>query len=594
MSENLFGPQLKPEYRRETHQRNLSGLKHLGRITPLPPQPGQPLRLTATTSGLIPFEEVCCRYTWDGTSPLTEGAATIRLTPLETRWDELSWDYVQVWQGEIPAAGPGVLLRYAVAGRVAGSARWVFAETQTTDPQAATLFAAWIDHNGPPAWSRGAVLYHIMLDRFSPGRGRAWKSPENVHGFFGGTLQGVIDNLDYIQSLGVDTLWLSPLFASPTHHGYDATDLYRVEPRLGTSQDLETLISLAHQREMRIVLDFVANHWSNRHPTFRDAQTNPASPYRDWYLWRAWPDDYESFFDVRSMPKLNLRYGSPVRTYLIECARHWLARGVDGFRLDHADGPEQDFWADFRRACRQANPECWLFGEVVKPPPVQRAYAGSLHGNLDFMLARALRETFAFERWDVAQFEAFLAAHERFFPPGFSRPAFLDNHDMNRFLFAAGGDTSALRLAALVLFTLPAPPILYYGTEVGLSQHRSIQNGLGFDEARLPMLWGADQDGDLLAYFRKLIGLRRAHPWLPAAQRRVLHLDAGQGTYAYRQESGDAFFLVALNRSKQPRNIEVPCETGKSVYDRLYGNSVLVREQSVEIHLPPRSGALIF
>ena len=329
-----------------------------------------------------------------------------------------------------------------------------------------------------------------------PGDGVPWKKPTNLSGFFGGTLRGAIQKLDYIQSLGCNAVWLSPLFASPSHHGYDGTDYYTVEPRFGTNAELIELIEKAHQRGMRIILDFVANHWSNQHPTFQAAQHDPDSEYRAWYTWQHWPDEYTSFFGVKGMPQLNLKH-KPTSDYLLRCVQHWLRKGVDGYRLDYAPGPPRTFWADFRQACKAVNPDAFLFGEVVSHSEVIASYIPHFDGCLDFLLADALRRTFVLETSTPLEFEAFLAAHEMYFPKDFSLPAFLDNHDMTRILYLAGEDKAKVRLAALVLFTLSAPPVIYNGTEVGVSQ----RNPLGrFEEARLPMPWGDEAR-------RKLVGL---------------------------------------------------------------------------------------
>ena len=124
-----------------------------------------------------------------------------------------------------------------------------------------------------------------------------------------------------------------------------------------------------------------------------------------------------------------------MREYILDVARYWLEEGFDGFRLDYAYGPPFDFWVDFRRACRKVKPACWIFGEVVHSADIQRAFSGVMDGTLDFLLARALREMIAFEHMSLADFESFLSMHETFFPAEFSRPAFLDNHDMSRFLY---------------------------------------------------------------------------------------------------------------------------------------------------------------
>ncbi|HFD39806.1 MAG TPA: alpha-amylase, partial [Anaerolineae bacterium] len=137
-------------------------------------------------------------------------------------------------------------------------------------------------------------------------------------------------------------------------------------------------------------------------------------------------------------------------------------------------------------------------------------YVGRLDGCLDFLTADALRRTFALGRWTEEQLTRFLARHERFFPTDFVRPTFLDNHDMDRFLFLAGGDQEALRRAAAVQMALPGPPIIYYGTEVGLSQKVSIRAGAGMHVNRVPMVWGKEQDRDLLAFYRALIRHRHS------------------------------------------------------------------------------------
>lgn len=580
----IYGHQILPENRVTNHLKALTGLKHFSRREPLGPRSGEPITLTVTTSGATSFDQVVCHYTVDNaTEP-----SSLPLSPSSVYWDQPSWDYVRVWQGQIPGQPDGSILRYHIAGRRTGTECWVYAENQAQTAAEATDFAVHIGDPTAPAWTQDAILYHIYLDRFYPGKDRSWNPTQVVTDFYGGTLRGVIEKLDYLHNLGVNTLWLSPIFASPTPHGYDATDLFRVEPRFGSNEDLKELIASAHARGIRILLDFVPNHWSNEHPTFQSAQTNPDSPYRNWYIWRNYPDEYEAFFDVKTMPKINLSQGSPARAHLLDAARFWLEQGVDGYRLDHADGPAHDFWADFRRTCQQTNPNCWLFGEVVKPPPVQRAFYGNLHGQLDFAVALALRETFALKNWTLAHFDAFLAAHESFYPAGFSRPAFLDNHDMNRFLTLAGNDLNRLKLAALVLFTLPGQPILYYGTEIGLSQQKFIGDGLGFDEARLPMLWEDVSASALVNYFRTLIHLRAAHP--VSTGRRTLIVDPDAGLYAYTPAPGT---VIALNTHAEPRTLRIPVTLPETAQDRLNGHLIVPYADHLEIHLPPESGAFI-
>jgi glycosidase len=203
-----------------------------------------------------------------------------------------------------------------------------------------------------------------------------------------------------------------------------------------------------------------------------------------------------------------------------------------------------------------------MFGELVRTPEQQLSYAGLFDGTLDFLLCQAMRNTFAAGTMSLAAFDAFLNRHEAYFPAqsAFSRPSFLDNHDMNRFLWQAGGDKRRLKLATLVQFTLGGAPIVYNGTEVGVTQERGIHdaNSQGMEECRQPMLWGEEQDSDLYATFWTLSHLRRNHPALWRGGRRTLFLDSATQTYAYAREDGHEALVVGLNLSDEPRTLVVP------------------------------------
>ncbi|MYC75636.1 alpha-amylase [Candidatus Poribacteria bacterium] len=588
----MFGPQRDFENCIVEYRSNLVGIKHLHRLNPpftnlSGPQPNRPIGIYVTTSGGVAYDVIRCWMDVDGEE------STFELTSSESVWNSLEWRYLRHWRGQIPPQPSGTVVRYRIGGRIVGSDGWIFADNQARMLSEATEFAICIDDSDVPQWVREAVIYHIFLDRFYPGDGVPWKKPTNLSGFFGGTLRGAIQKLDYIQSLGCNVIWLSPVFASPSHHGYDATDYYTVEPRFGTNAELVELIEKAHRRGIRIILDFVANHWSNHHPTFQAAQQDPESEYRAWYTWQRWPDEYTSFFTVKGMPQLNLKH-KPASDYLLRCAEHWLQKGVDGYRLDYAPGPPRTFWADFRQACKAVKPDAFLFGEVVSHSEVIASYIPHFDGCLDFLLADALRRTFILETSTLLEFEAFLAAHETYFPDNFSLPAFLDNHDMTRILYLAKGDKAKVRLAALVLFTLSAPPVIYNGTEVGVSQ----RNPLGrLEEARLPMPWEDEVDEDLLDYFRRLGALRKRFSVLASGMRKVVHLNVQKGTYAYLQASAEGEVLVALNTSRCSQTIDVAISLGQdrdsTLKDQLNENRVTVSEDGISVSLPAQGGAFI-
>jgi cyclomaltodextrinase / maltogenic alpha-amylase / neopullulanase len=480
----------------------------------------------------------------------------------------------------IPGQAADTIIRYMLSG-VTSSGEEIFAD-------GSTIYACYIADDPPPAWTQDAIIYQIFVDRFYPGHGKSWLSTATPAGFYGGTLRGILEKLDYLGDLGVNVLWLTPIFPSPSHHGYDATDLFDIEPRLGTKSDLMELVDHAHRREMKLLLDLVPNHVSNMHPAFISAASIPNSPYRSWFNFYHWPDRYQSFFDVPELPQLNLREPS-ARKHMLKAVAYWLDLGVDGYRVDYAIGPTPDFWADFRQVVRKVRPDSWTFGEVVEPPDSQIYFSGGLDGCLDFNLMEAMRNAFAYGDWEAEEFGSYLERHEAYFPQAFSRPSFLDNHDMNRFLWAAQGNQRRLRLAALCQFTLSGPPIIYYGTEVGLSQVRDVrQDGRGLpEESRLPMLWGNDQDDDLLSYYRDLIRMRKTLTQLKHGRVSIYDTDKSALLYT-RGEDGDV--MVALNLSQEMNVVQLKNQWRKFLLRTHPGDARLVEDT---LYIAPLGGAVL-
>ncbi len=550
--ETLFGQNASIEARSAFAQQRLQGIQHRRRLSPGSPRAGEMPVVSVIVGPELPVDEVVCLVT-------EPEAAVVPLRRVKTEWDLLLWSYYEVWEAELPAHPAGTLARYQIRAHDVDSGEIYWADDGAE-------YSYVVGDSGPPAWALPAIIYQIFPDRFSPGIGRDWNPVSSLSDIHGGTLRGIIDHLDYIAGMGFTTLWLNPFFPDETHHGYHATDYFAVNPRLGTLDDMRELVDKTHERGMRLLLDFVGNHWGSRHATFQEARANRASPYYNWYFWKHWPDEYVAYYDVPDLPKLNVD-NPAMREHLLRSVGYWLGDvGFDGLRLDHADGPSFDFWTDVRAVARSIRPDAWMFGELIRPPDQQLRYAGLFDGTLDFLLGQALRETFAHGAMSLAGFDAFLNRHETYFPEQstFSRPSFLDNHDMDRFLFRAEGDKRKLKLAALVQFTLGGAPIVYNGTEAGLSQERAIhaEDSQGMEESRRPMLWGDEQDSDLTSYFWYLSHLRRAHPALWRGRRRTLHLDSAAKTYAYAREDGNDVVIVGVNMSEEPQSFVVPYVDG--------------------------------
>lgn len=519
------------------HRTHYQGLQHSFQITPRDPQPGQTVTLTVRAGADLGINQVACYYTTDGSWPKgSRGIATqgteIPLRMIGTEWDTIAWNYTTLWRCELPPQIDGTTVRYSFSGWREGGEE-VFADwpdpTSTAEhaasaffkgdplpttlmgnPQQPKCFSYRVDTLTPPQWAYDAIIYHIFVDRFYPGDAKQWLQTDDLEGLCGGTLWGVYDKLDYIADLGVNCIWLSPTWSSPSHHGYDVTDYSQTRPEFGGDAALRAVIKGAHQRGIRVLLDLVCNHVSNEHPFFVEALADPTGPCREWFNFDESAVGYRAFFGVASMPELNLNHPA-AREWMLDIARYWLTEfDIDGYRLDYANGPGPSFWSDFRAACKEVKPDSWCFGEVVDAPDVLQTYVGSLDGCLDFHLGATLRNTYAWQTCSEEALAQFEAHHRAYFPPEFVMPTFLDNHDMDRFLFIAGGDKDALRRAAQRQMQCVGPPIIYYGTEIGLSQPISTKDGQGLHVSRTPMLWGDQQDQALLAFYRDLIAKRRA------------------------------------------------------------------------------------
>jgi cyclomaltodextrinase / maltogenic alpha-amylase / neopullulanase len=552
MEDFIFGT-LSTDESRLAYLTNIrGGVTHAHQRFPRDPLPHQAIEIDLTVGPSYPYNQAWVYWTNDGSDPegmngnAVNGYA-VPLEPTDSEWDTFLWGYVRRFRGEIPSQLAGTVVRYRVSA--GNHSEEILADNRT-------YYGFYVDHDPPPAWAQDAIIYQIFADRFFGPSKDFPKIEQKPSLKSNGTLRGIIEKLDYIAELGVNCLWLTPIFPSPSYHGYDATSFFEINPRLGTKEDFKELVEQAHARGIRILMDFVPNHWSSKHPTFTEATQDRNSEYFNWYTFEHWPDQYKCFFTSRGLPQINLRYPA-ARQHVLDAAKHWLEFGADGYRVDYCIGPTPDFYADFRRVTRTAKPDSWTFGEAVDPPNSQLTFEGGMDGALDFMLLEAMRKTFAFGKWDARQFGEFLDRHETYFPTTFTRPSFLDNHDMNRFLWVASGDIRKLKLAALCQFTLVGAPVVYYGTEVGLSQNNDVMQG-GFaihEEARLPMIWGAEQDRDLFAFYKDLIALRKAHSALRRGARTNIYTD--DRVLAYRRTEDRESLVTVLNISEQEASLEL-------------------------------------
>ena len=293
---------------------------------------------------------------------------------------------------------------------------------------------------------------------------------------------------------GATCIWLSPIFPSPSHHGYDATD-YRGSSRAWAREDDCASWSrrprAGHPGDPRLR----GQPLIAAHPAFQEAFVDQQSPKASWFTFTQWPDQYLAFSACSTTPRST---ATTRGARLHDRERALLARaGHRRVPLRLREWPIARLLERISRCYTRGMPDSITLGEVVETPALQRSYLGRMDGCLDFLLLQALRQFFAFGTMAPSAFDTFLRRIWHSSRSDFVLPSFLDNHDMNRFLWVVGGDTRRLKLAAICQFTLPHPPIVYYGTEVGLRRQRDVRyaDGSGHpEEARQPMRWGQAQD----------------------------------------------------------------------------------------------------
>ena len=546
------------------------GIAHGSRIMPHDPLPDTPVTLLFSVSLAVPIEDIAVYYTTDGLEPVGErGRATHGLVVM-ARADAVTIETdiaVRQWHAQLPAQHTGTLVRYRVDGWNNEGGYWQAdnVEPVSVPPLHGRVFAYHVDHWAAPQWWYDAVVYHIFVDRFNAGTGEPRlldHDQREITDFFGGTLQGIIEKLDYIQALGANCIWLSPIFESATHHGYNASDYYTVAQRYGTNETLRQLTHAAHQRGMHVLFDFVANHTSDKHAAFIDALAHPTGPMAQWYaIGDTVPNGYRSYASVGDMPELRTDHPA-VQRYLFEAANYWLSNlGADGLRLDYMPGPSHAFWTLFQQAIKTSTPNALTLGEITGPMDEIANYAGRVDAFMDFPLTRLLRQTFALRSLPLTTLLAQLDEHHA--PIGMSGATLLDNHDMHRFLWLADGKIERLKLAAVCHMTLAGTPIVYYGTEVGLSQYGDAHRENAY--ARAPMLWDERQDTALLALYRQIIALRITHTALRYGARINIELDVPGATDAnnraqvggYMRVLGQSYLLVFLNNNEQQLTVRL-------------------------------------
>jgi glycosidase len=388
------------------------------------------------------------------------------------------------------------------------------------------------------SWLKEAIIYNIFIDRFSVGKEKdiEWsKVPGDRPEFCGGNIRGIIERLDYLSDLGINTILLTPFNTTTEYHGYHVTDFFGVDPRFGTLEDIKELIAKSHQRNIRIIMDFVVNHVSDQHPYFLDARTHLGSPYRKWFTFKNWPDDYLTFLNFKQLPKLNLENPETVQ-HILDGALFWVGLGFDALRIDHVLGVSYEFISLFEKTVKNKNPDLLILGEALKGEIyddemetlkiknkhvfsiltklhihtgilVQLQYAKYFDGLFDFSFRDIMKNLFT---WggpcsSTKIIDTVLKMYYLLYPKKTTLISVLDNPDKDRFIFALKNDRTSYFKAVKIQFEQKQPPMIFYGSEVGLSQEYGLKSRNNGDLAvRAKMPWH-QLDQEMLSFYKKLI-----------------------------------------------------------------------------------------
>jgi alpha-amylase len=471
-------------------------------------------------------------------------------------------------------------------------------------------------------WAKTAIFYEIFIRSFADGDGDG----DGI-----GDFKGLTEKISYLKELGVTAIWLMPFFESPSYHGNDSTNYYKINPAYGTNTDFQEFLNAAHDNGMKVIADLTINDTSDRHPWFFRAQTDPKSSYYNYYVWadefddldttnwngqKIWHDSLggNSYLGVfgADMPDLNFRY-YPVREEMKKIAHYWLdpnsdgnlSDGVDGFRLDavmHIDDNDlevtHNWWQEFNSYVKSVNPNAFLVGEVYAGDQVVASFLQDMDSCFNFGLANRIIYMSGGRYSDPI--ESIHKVHQKYseYSKEYVDSIFITNHDQARIATILDGDKRLEKLAASLLLTLPGTPFIYYGEELGqegnkpdeyirgpldwygsacgngmtkgqlgFSKYTKLNDGISVEEE-------VKDPQSLLNYYKKLIKIRKEYSVFYTGNYKVAITP--KDTYGYYIEGGPNKLLVIHNLSKDEKTVAVATGAIELISDKATEDSIVI------------------
>lgn len=415
-------------------------------------------------------------------------------------------------------------------------------------------------------WGAEGVVYQIFPDRFyngdpsnDPKGVKSWGEKPTTTNMFGGDLEGIIQKLDYLEDLGVDIIYMTPIFESSSNHKYNTKNYYKIDPQFGNIDTIKELVKKAHAKDMKVILDAVFNHSGNDFFAFQDVINNGVgSLYKDWFYIKDYPVVQDPVVNYRTfgtnlayMPKFKTS-NPQVREYLLDVAKYWIEEiGIDGWRLDVCDEVDHYFWREFRKVVKEVNPKALIIGEIMHES-VSFLKGDQLDSIMNYPFKEAVTDFFAKKEISAQEFEDMLATQRASYMHEVNRQMWnlVDSHDTMRFATECQGDIKSIKLAAAFQFSYIGTPYIYYGGEIGME-------GANDPDCRRCMIWEEEhQNKDVYDTFKKLIQMRKEYKTLVYGEYQSLYTE--DNVVGFRRFDKETEIYSFFNNNEEEKIISLP------------------------------------
>lgn len=427
------------------------------------------------------------------------------------------------------------------------------------------------------SWLEDSIFYLIFTDRFNKEDiDDGWLRKPTHEDIFGGNIKGITDKVDYLYDMGINCIYLTPIFKSESNHKYDVIDYYEIDENFGDKESFKRLVDKCHSLGIKVVLDAVFNHTSHKFFAFRDIIEKKDSYYKDWYFFKN-DIDYETFGSVKSMPKLNTSNLS-AKEYLLNVAEYWIREfDIDGWRLDVANEVDHKFWREFRERIKKVKSSAFIVGEAWDGAE-SYLKGDQFDSAMNYPFMYIMTDYFAKKKIDTFKFDylvnSLFVRYKKYIRTILLN--LLDSHDTSRFLFECGEDIEKLKLAVFFQMTCIGMPMILYGDEAGLSggHEPDSRRAMNFNEI----------DSDLHNFYKKMIKIRKENNVLKRGEFKSVLVK--EDIYAYSRYIDDDKIVCVFNNSDRESELSLPLDC-KNAHDIYNNNKYTVQDGRIVLKTIP-------